>query len=332
MSQKKNPRTRLLTGIQPSGSPHLGNYFGVMKKQIDYQNDQDLDCFFFIADLHALTTVRDPKKMRENSLNLVLDYLALGLDPNKVTFYRQSQIPHHTELTWILSTISPMGLLERAHAYKDATQKGLKDATVGLFTYPILMAADILLYSPEIVPVGQDQKQHIEIARDIAEKFNHTFGETFTIPNPEIDKKTAIVPGTNGLKMSKSYNNTIPIFAEPNELKKAVMSIETDSTPLEDPKDAEACLVYQIYKLLADKKAQASMKERLEAGNYGYGHAKTELFNLLESHFSEARQKRIELSKNLDYITEVLKIGEQKAEAVAEAKMVEVKAKIGLNL
>lgn len=323
---------RLLTGVQPSGKPHLGNYLGVMQKQIAYQDRNDCECIFFIADLHALTTVRDAEMMQQMCIDLVLDYLALGLDPEKVTFFRQSDMPEHAELAWILSTVTPHGLLERAHAYKDAVAKKKKEPTVGLFTYPVLMAADILLYKPDVVPVGQDQKQHLEIARDIATKFNNSYGETFPLPEPEIDEETAIVPGTDGQKMSKSYGNTIPIFAEPAELKKAVMSIETDSTPLEEPKDPNECLVYKLYELVATAEQIETMADNLRAGGYGYGHAKTELLEVLQAKFEPMRQKRIELAKNMDYILEVLQIGATKARTVATTTMDEVRCKVGIKL
>ncbi len=246
-------KKRVLSGIQPSGAIHLGNYLGAIKQHIEMQQNSNYDCFFFIADLHALTTVRDPKKLADMTRDVALTYLSLGLDPEKVVFFKQSDVPEHTELAWIFSCITPMGLLERAHAWKDAVEKGKKEKTAGLFIYPILMAADILLYKPSLVPVGKDQKQHIEIARDIATHFNTTFGEEFPQPQELTPEDVAVVPGTDGQKMSKSYGNTIDIFAPENILKKQIMGIVTDSTPVEAPKDPSTCNVFQLYKLVATK-------------------------------------------------------------------------------
>jgi len=301
-----------------------------MKNQIAYQND--FDCYYFLANLHALTTIKNGEELNRLTIDLVLDYLAIGLDPQKVTFFKQSDVPEHTELAWILATVTPHGLLERAHAYKDAVASGKKEATVGLFTYPVLMAADILMYKPDLVPVGKDQKQHIEITRDIAEKFNHNYGETFPLPEAEINEDTAVVPGIDGQKMSKSYNNTIPLFAEPKELKAQVMKIETDSTPLEAPKDPDKCLVYQLYKLLATTDQTATMANNLKAGGYGYGHAKTDLYNLLHEQFEPLRQKRIELSKDIDYINDILNTGAKKARMIAQQTMTEVRHKVGTKI
>jgi len=322
---------RILSGIQSSGTPHLGNYLGAMKNHIDMQKTHE--CFIFIADLHALTTVRDPQKMRKMTHEIAIDYLALGLDPNKTIFFRQSDLPQHSELAWILSTITPLGLLERAHAYKDATTKGIKEPSTGLFTYPILMAADILLYKPDIIPVGKDQKQHIEIARDIAEKFNNIYGPIFPLPNPHISDESSYIIGTDGQhKMSKSYGNVIEFFADEKTLKKQIMSIVTDSTPMEDPKDPTKCAVYKLYAYFASKEEQKELANKYKKGGFGYGDAKKTLLAKLMDYFAPYRQKRIELQNDLSYINKVLQEGAEKARKVANNTMAEVREKTGLNL
>lgn len=317
---------RSLSGIQPSGILHIGNYFGAIKQFIENQDKHE--GFYFVADYHSLTSSPDPKSLRENSYNIVLDYLALGLDPEKSTIFLQSDIPELTELYWVLSNLTPVGLLERGHSYKDKIAKGIS-ANAGLLTYPVLMAADILIYDSEVVPVGKDQKQHLEMTRDIANKFNLQYGETFVLPEPVILESVAVVPGTDGQKMSKSYNNTIEMFASKKNLKKQVMSIVTDSTPLEDPKDPDNN-VTQLYKLFATKEQVAEMEEKFRAGNYGYGHAKTELLNAMLEYFAEARARREELVKNPEYVEEVLRKGAEKARALAIAKIKEVKKAVGL--
>ena len=266
---------RSLSGIQASGVLHIGNYFGAMKQFVE--NQEKNEGLYFIADYHALTSLRDPKAVRENTLNAAMDFLALGLDPEKSIIFVQSDVPEHTELMWILMNITPVGLLERAVSYKEKVEKGLSP-NAGLLTYPVLMAADILMYDPDIVPVGKDQKQHIEMARDIATKFNGEYGETFKLPEEETLKEVAVVPGTDGQKMSKSYGNTIQMFATKAELKKQVMSIVTDSTPLEEPKDPENNIT-KLYELFATKEELAEMKRKFSEGGYGYGHGKTELLN-----------------------------------------------------
>ena len=316
--------------MQPTGTLHLGNYLGALKQWVDLQDKYN--AYFCIADYHAMTVQYNPREIEGRTAELALNYLAAGLDPEKSVIFIQSHVPEHTELAWILATVTPHGLLERAHAYKDAVASGKKEATVGLFTYPVLMAADILMYKPDLVPVGKDQKQHIEITRDIAEKFNHNYGETFPLPEAEINEDTAVVPGIDGQKMSKSYNNTIPLFAEPKELKAQVMKIETDSTPLEAPKDPDKCLVYQLYKLLATTDQTATMANNLKAGGYGYGHAKTDLYNLLHEQFEPLRQKRIELSKDIDYINDILNTGAKKARMIAQQTMTEVRHKVGTKI
>ena len=320
---------RILSGVQPSGNPHIGNYFGAMKNNIEMSNK--FESFIFIADLHSLTTVRDPKKLHESIIELAIDYLALGLDPNKCALFRQSDVPEHAELAWILSTVTPIGLLERAHAYKDATAKGKKDSTAGLFTYPVLMAADILLYKPDLVPVGKDQKQHIEIAQDIAEKFDHFYGATFKRPEPYIPEEVAVIPGTDGEKMSKSYGNVIEIFADEATLKKQVMGIKTDSTPLEDPKDPTNDIIFKLYKLFSTKKEIEELRDKYTAGGFGYGDAKKILLARIVEYFSDARKKRIELKKNLSYVNDVLREGANRASKVAKSTMQEVREKTGLS-
>lgn len=317
----------VLSGVQPSGKIHLGNYLGAIKNHIALQKDHK--CFLFIADLHALTTVRDPAKMKELTLEVALAYLALGLDPEKTVFFKQSDISEHAELCWIFDCITPMPFIERAHAWKDAKAKGKKDVTVGLFNYPILQAADILLYKPDLVPVGQDQKQHIEMTRDIAQTFNNTFGETLPLPEPHIEKEVAIIPGTDGQKMSKSYGNTIDIFAEESALKKQVMGIVTSSIPVEDPKDPESCNVFKLYKLIATPEKIKEMEDKYIAGGYGFGDAKKELLNTILVHFKEARDKYNELAKNPEKVHQILKDGASRAKEVATKTLSEVKEKIG---
>ncbi|QNM15270.1 MULTISPECIES: tryptophan--tRNA ligase [Fusobacterium] len=320
---------RSLSGIQPSGILHLGNYFGAMKQFIDTQNSGEYDGFYFIADYHSLTSLTDPKALKDNTYNIVLDYLALGLDPKKSTIFLQSDVPEHTELSWLLSNVTPVGLLERGHSYKDKIAKGISPNT-GLLTYPVLMAADILMYDTDVVPVGKDQKQHLEFARDIAMKFNQQYNvDLFKLPEPLILDDSAIVPGTDGQKMSKSYGNTINMFASKKELKKQVMSIVTDSTPLEDPKDPNNN-VAKLYALFASIEKQNEMKEKFLAGNYGYGHAKTEVLNAILEYFGEARERREELAKDTDYINEVLYEGGKKARAIAQEKIMKAKEAVGI--
>ncbi|MBD3331049.1 tryptophan--tRNA ligase [Candidatus Peregrinibacteria bacterium] len=321
---------RILSGVQPSGRIHLGNYLGAIKQHIELQRDHE--AFLFIADLHALTTIRDPKLMKELTLELTKAYLAFGLDPKKTVFFKQSDISEHSELCWIFDCITTMPFLERAHAWKDAKAKGKKQETVGLFNYPILQAADILLYSPDLVPVGKDQKQHIEMTRDIAVSFNNTYGETFKLPEEYIKKEVEVVPGTDGQKMSKSYGNTIDIFATEKELKKQIMTIVTDSTALEKPKDAKTCNVYKIYKLLASPDETAELKSKYEAGGFGYGDAKKLLLEKILTYFAEARVKYQELKHDEKQIHQILEDGASKAKKIAGAKLEEVKNKLGLNL
>lgn len=325
-------KKRVLTGIKPSGLPHLGNYLGAIRPSIEMQDKFD-QAYFFIADLHSLTTVRDPKLHREFIQGVALDWLALGLNPQKTVFFRQSDIPEHTELSWILSCIAPFGLMERAHAWKDAVATGKKDPTVGLFTYPVLMAADILLYQTDVVPVGKDQKQHVEIARDLAEKFNNTYGETFNLPTESTPDNIATIIGTDGEhKMSKSYHNTIQIFADEPTLKKQIMGIKTDSTPVEAPKDPDKDTVFKLYSLLADQQKTANLRDKYLTGGFGYGEAKKLLLSQCLESFAPARQKRIELAKDLGYLSDILKSGAEKARKVASKTMETVRQRVGLVL
>lgn len=322
-------KKRVLSGMQASGNPHLGNYLGAMKQHIEMQ--EEFECLYFIADYHALTTLRDPEKLRRFRMELAMDYLALGLDPKKTIFFRQSDVPEVTELTWILDTITPFGLLERAHAWKDALSKGKKESSVGLFNYPVLMACDILIYQSEIVPVGQDQKQHVEIARDIAGRFNHLYGETFLLPEPRIGKEVAVIPGTDGQKMSKSYGNTIDIFAPSGTLKEQVFRIVTDSKGVKEPKDPEICLPFLLFQFFASKEEEKEVGRRLLKGDMGYQELKNLLFERLLHYFMEAREKRIELEKDLSYVEGVLEEGQKRARKLAQKTLQDVREKIGLR-
>ena len=318
---------RVLSGIQPSGQLHLGNYFGSIKPNLEYVGKGE--SFFFIADLHALTTMRDPKELKRIRFETALDYLACGFDPKKATIYEQSIVPEHTQLMWILSCIAPMGLLERAVSYKEKVENGI-DATVGLFNYPVLMAADILLYDANIVPVGRDQKQHVEIARDLAQKFNNVYGDVLIIPEPEIRPEVAVVLGTDGQKMSKSYGNTIPLFGSEQEIKKAITGIVTDSVGANAPKDPDKCTVYQIHKLFLGEKESKKLAD-LYRGGITYGDAKTKLFETSMDVFGPMREKRAELEKKKDYILEVLQEGAKKACCIAQSTMERVWRATGLR-
>ena len=318
---------RSLSGIQPSGVLHIGNYFGAIKQFVKLQDEYE--GFYFLANYHALTSSPKGEDLKNNTINVILDYLALGLDPEKSTLFLQSDVPEHTELSWILSNVTPMGLLERAHSYKDKTAKGIKP-NVGLFTYPVLMASDILIYSPDIVPVGKDQKQHVEITRDIATKFNETYGkEVFKLPKEKIVENVATVPGTDGDKMSKSYGNVINMFGSKKQLKKQIMSIVTDSTPLEEPKNPDNNIT-KLYSLFATEEEVNALKEKFLAGNFGYGHAKTELFDKFMDYFAPFQKKREELLQNMDYVNEILKKGALKARKIATKKVDEVRDVVGI--
>ncbi len=319
---------RILSGIQPSGVLHIGNYFGMMRPAIELQKAGET--FYFIADYHALTSVRDAKTLRENSRLVALDFLACGLDPDKGALFRQSDVPQVTELAWILSTVAPMGLLERAHSYKDKLARGLP-ATVGLFSYPVLMAADILIYDSDAVPVGKDQKQHIEITRDLALKINETFGDIFKLPEPRINPQTQVVPGLDGQKMSKSYGNNIDIFSDEKETRKRVMSIVTDSTPVEAPKDPERSTIVQLYSLFASKDELVNMRDRFKKGGTGYGDFKKELFEKLWEYFSPMRKRREEILRDKSYVDNVLARGAKRANEVADQVMARVRKAVGLR-
>ena len=319
---------RILTGVQPSGIPHLGNYFGAMKQVCALQDRGE--SFLFIADYHALTTSPDPEVLRKNVVNLALDFIACGVDLDKTVFFRQSDVPEVCELSWILGTVTPVGLLERAHSYKDKLAKGFA-ANTGLFTYPVLMAADILLYRSNLVPVGKDQKQHLEITRDVAIKFNNAYGDILTIPEGFIPDEVAIVPGTDGQKMSKSYGNTIPIFGTEKEIKKAVMNIVTDCKGLEEKKDPDHCNVFALYKLFATEEEQRKMRENYLGGNYGYGHAKLALFEKLWTTFEPMRKRRAELAADATFVERTLADNGERARAEADKLMRKVRKAVGLR-
>lgn len=316
---------RVLTGLQPSGDLHIGNYFGAIKAMVEAQEKQDM--FIFIANYHAMSS--NPKNLNQHTLKAAAAFLSLGINPEKCTFWVQSDVKEVLELYWFLSQITPLGLLERAHSYKDKVAKGL-NATHGLFSYPVLMAADILLYDSELVPVGKDQAQHIEIARDLAMKFNKEFGEVFVLPKAQISEEVAVVPGTDGAKMSKSYKNTIDIFATSKELKKQISAIITSSTPLEKPKEWQTCNVFNIAKLFLDEKEQNALKARYEKGGEGYGHFKLYLNELIEDYFADARSEYEHLIQNPGKIKDILEFGAKKARAIAHHKMQKIYEKIGL--
>ena len=320
---------RTLTGITPSGTLHIGNYFGAMRPAIQAQERGD--CFYFIADYHSMTSVFDPEERRRNSLGIALDWLACGLDPARCVLWRQSAVPEVCELTWIVGSLAPMGLLQRAHSYKDKLAKGIP-ANFGLFAYPVLMAADILLFDTTAVPVGQDQKQHVEIARDIAIKFNQAYGETFVVPEPEIRESVAVVPGLDGQKMSKSYGNTLEIFGEEKALRKKVMSIVMDSrTPQELKPDADRNLAVQLLKLVAPPEIALDLENRLRSGGLGYGDLKKALFEHYWTYFSAARARRAELASDPGYIERTLREGAERARAVASVVLKRARKASGLE-
>jgi tryptophanyl-tRNA synthetase len=320
--------SRILSGIQPSGILHIGNYFAMMKPMIELQHDNDLFCF--IVNYHALTSISNPQELAENTINAAMDFIALGLDPEKAHFWVQSDIPEVTELAWILSCHTSLGLLERSHSYKDKIAKGIVPNT-GLFTYPVLMAADILLFNAEVIPVGKDQKQHLEITRDIAERFNQTYGEVFVLPQPMISEDIAVIPGIDGQKMSKSYNNTINIFEDEASLKKKVMRIVTDSTPVEAPKNPQTCNLFALYKLFAEPAKTETLKERYLKGGIGYGEVKKELFGLIWEYFAPFRERRKQLQNNKGDIAAILKKGAEKTRPIAQETIQRVKKAVGLD-
>jgi tryptophanyl-tRNA synthetase len=319
---------RILTGIQPSGTLHVGNYFGAMRPIIEAQERGQVFCF--LADLHALTTLRDAEALRQNVRNAALDFLACGLDPERTVFYRQSDVAEHTELMWVLNCVTPVGLLERAVSYKDKVTRGLT-ANAGLFTYPVLMAADILLYDADLVPVGKDQKQHLEITRDIAVKMNEAYGEVLKLPEPEISEDVATIPGLDGQKMSKSYGNTLELFMAEKPLRKRVMSIVTDSTPLEAPKDPEGSTIIALYRLFATPEQVAEMENQFRSGGVGYGHFKQQLFEAMWSYFAPMRARRAELEQDPAYVDQVLRRGAERAREVAAQTMQRVRGAVGLR-
>ena len=319
---------RVLSGIQPSGKLHIGNYFGMMKPAIELQDKGET--YLFIANYHALTSVSDPEQLRQGTLDVALDFLACGLDPEKTVFFRQSDVPEVTELTWLLSTVTPMGLLERCHSFKDKTAKGIA-ATHALFSYPVLMAADILAVQSTLVPVGRDQKQHVEVTRDIAIKFNNQFGEVFTIPEPSIREDVAVIPGIDGQKMSKSYDNHIEMFGDLKATRKRVMRIVTDSTPLEEPKDPDTCNVFALYKLFASESELEALADKYRSGGFGYGDAKKALHEAMTSYFEPFRAKREALAADLDFVESVLARGAEQARATAGETLTAARRAMGLE-
>ena len=318
----------LLSGVKPTGRPHIGNYFGAMKQFVELQDQYQ--SYIFIADLHALTTARDPKRLKADTLDLAIDYLAIGLDPEKVVFFKQSNVLEHANLAWIFNCLTTMPYLARAHAFKDAEAKS-KEVNVGLFDYPILMAADILIYDTDVVPVGQDQKQHVEIARDTAEKFNFAYGETFKLPEPLIMENVKTIPGIDGQKMSKSYGNTISLFAEEKEIKRLVMAIKTDSKGVEEPKNPEECRVFAMHKLFS-KEQLPEIKKRYVEGGIGYKESKEILIENMNKYLAPLREKRAEIAKNPDEVLQILKNGANLAREQAKFKMNEVRKNVGIDL
>ena len=319
---------RILSGIQPSGKLHIGNYFGMIKPALALQGQGEV--FLFIADYHALTTVSDPKFLRESIRDAAVDLLACGLDPDKACLYRQSDVPEVTELSWLLSNVTPMGLLERCHSYKDKVAKGVP-TNHGLFAYPVLMTADILAVQSDVVPVGRDQKQHLEVARDVSIKFNNQYGEVFNVPEPQIKDEVAVVPGVDGEKMSKSYDNTIDIFGNLKANKKRIMRIVTDSAAVEDPKDPEQSTIYALYKLLASEEQCSDLAERYRAGGMGYGQAKKELYEQYECYFATYRTRHDELMNDLGYVESVLQRGATQAREETQKTLKAARAAVGLE-
>jgi tryptophanyl-tRNA synthetase len=319
---------RVLSGIQPSGKLHIGNYFGAMRQHLQLQAEHD--CFYFIADYHALTSNPTPDEIAAYTLDVTMDYIALGLDTEKTVFWRQSDVPEVIELAWLFSCVTPMGLLQRCTSYKDKVAQGLSP-NHGLFAYPVLQAADILIFNSDLVPVGADQKQHIEVTRDIAMRFNNAYGETFNLPEDHIIESVAVVPGVDGRKMSKSYGNTIEIFEPEKSVKKKIMKIVTDSTPVEDPKDPDKCNVFALLKLVASQEELAGWENKYRNGGMGYGQAKKRLAELVIEYFQPYRQKRTELENNVDYVKEVLANGARRAQAVARKTLEKARRAVGFR-
>lgn len=327
---KTTSRKRILSGVKPTGKAHIGNYLGAMKNHVTMQDEYE--CFVFIADLHSLISVKNKNELQDLITNLALDYLALGIIPDKTVFFRQSDIHEHAELTWLLNCVTPMSMLELAHAYKDAKAKGEREINTGLFDYPVLMAVDILIYKPDFVPVGKDQKQHVEIARDIAGKFNRIYGDVFKMPKPYIPEEFAVIPGTDGQKMSKSYGNTIEIFAPEKELRKQIMGIVTDSTPLEKPKNPDTDLVYKFYSYFANENERKTLAEKYRSGGFGYGEAKKLLLEKVLDELKYARTEREKLAANTDYVHKILSQGADKARKIASETKAEVWERVGLKI
>ncbi|MGB7784904.1 MAG: tryptophan--tRNA ligase [Salinimicrobium sp.] len=320
--------SRILTGIQSTGTPHLGNILGAIIPAVEMANDPKNDSFLFIANLHTLTQIKDAALMKENTLSTAATWLAFGLDIEKSVFYRQSDIPQVSELAWYLSCFFPFQRLSLAHSFKDKADR-LEDVNAGLFEYPMLMAADILLYDAEIVPVGKDQLQHLEITRDVASRFHNKMGETFVLPEAKVAEQTMYVPGTDGAKMSKSKGNIINVFLADKKLRKQIMGIQTDSTPLEEPKDPDTCNVFNLYKLMATKEQTAEMRKNYEQGGYGYGHAKQALFELIVERFKEEREKYKHYMENPEKIEAALAVGAEKAKTTADSVLNRVREKLG---
>ncbi len=322
--------SKILTGVQSTGTPHLGNLLGAIIPAIELSNLANNESFLFIADLHSITQIKNGEELRQNTYSTAAAWLACGLDVNKVTFYRQSDVPQTAELSWYLSCFFPFQRLTLAHSFKDKSDR-LEDVNAGLFTYPMLMAADILLYDANFVPVGKDQMQHIEITRDVASRFNHQMGETFVIPEGKVQEETMYIPGTDGNKMSKSRGNIINIFLDDKALRKQIMSVESDSTPLEDPKNPHTCKVFALYKLLASEDEISQMRQNYEGGNYGYGHAKQALFELICEKFKTEREKYNYYMTHLDEVDALLKQGAAKAHEVANSVLKRVRVKLGFE-
>ena len=321
---------RILTGIQSSGKLHIGNYFGAMKSMIDFMNHSKDDVFVMIADYHALTSTQDPQLLKKYTNNAILDWIACGLNPEKVFFYLQSDIPEVQELSWLLHTVTPMGILNKATSYKDKITKGIASSSA-LFTYPVLQTADILLFNADIVPIGKDQKQHLEISRDIAQKFNHTYSEIFTLPEAKITKDQSIIPGTDGQKMSKSYDNTIPLFGSESEIQKKIMSITTNSQEVHEKKDPTTCTVFALYKLVSTESEQAALAKKYTNGGMGYGEAKKILFEAIKIYFSPMWKQRQELEKDSSLIQKTRALGVQRVKPLAQKMIIKARKSVGIE-
>ena len=323
-------KRRVLTGVQSSGTLHIGNYFGAMRPCIEAQKDENSDRFYFIANFHALTQLPEPALLRQRIWDVAVDFIACGIDPEKTVFFRQSDVPQVQELAWMLSCLTPMGLLERCHSYKDKLAHG-QEANHGLFAYPVLMAADILLYDSTHVPVGKDQKQHLEVTRDIAIRFNNRYGEIFVVPEPIISEDVAVIPGIDGQKMSKSYGNAIEIFGEGKAIRSRFMKIVTDSTPMEAPKNPDTCNIFKLFKLMATPEEQEELRARYLAGGMGYGHAKQALYEKYIEYFAPMRERRKHLLENPKEVEDILQYGAERARKVAQATLTRARIAVGLE-